>query len=159
MLTRLGERFGYRGRWLIITGAAWLLFGFGTLYSPLHPRDWVFHEQLPAWLNALGWVATGAVAIWQGLRGPGRQDYAGHVALYLMPALRIVSYGLSFVVFAATFLLHHLGVSVQVVGFSGGWYSVLVWSLVSFMLAAAADWPNPVPPLPRPPATNAGVDS
>lgn len=158
MLGRLGGRFGFRGRWLIITGCAWLLFGFGTLLSPLDPRPWVIHEQLPLWVNAAGWGVTGAIAIGQGLRGPNRDDHIGHVALYLMPAMRVLSYGLAFVLYAGCQGARILGYDCPDIGFSGGWYSAFVWALVSLMLWAAADWPNPALPLPRPPATNAGAE-
>ena len=158
-VTSLGERFGYRGLWLMLAGVAWILFGFGVWQSHNPPRPWVLHEILPDLLQACGWWVTGAVAIWHGLRGPGRPDWRGHVALYLMPALRVLSYGLSWVAWLISDAMVRQGIAEQTVGFDKGYYAALLWLMLSVLLAVASAWPNPAPPLPMPPPSDRDGDA
>lgn len=152
MLNRAALRYGWRGLWLMVVGGMWVLFGLGVLQQPNPPRSWVVYEYVPAAAQALGWWLTGCVAIWQGMRGAGRDDSTGHVALYLMPAARLLSFLLSWLIYLGCQLVAVFGYDGPSIGYSGGWYAALIWSLVSLMLALAASWPNPEPPLPRPPA-------
>lgn len=151
MIERAAARYGWRGLWLVLVGATWLLFAAGQLATPIEPRPWVLHEHLPGWFTAGGWAITGAVALWTGTRGRVVDDSLGHVALYLMPAIRILSYAAASLVWAITYTLHHLiSADVKVTGYAGGWYAALLWGLISTMLLVASRWPNPRPPLPRP---------
>lgn len=151
-MTRLAARFGWRGLWLMLLGAFFFLFGVGIVLDPLEPRPWVLYEMLPPVVQASGWWITGAVAFWQGSRGPDRNDAWGHVALYLMPAVRLLSFAVSWAVYAITWLGSRIGLVDEVIGYQQGWFAALIWSLISAMLALAAAWPNPVPSLPSPPA-------
>lgn len=151
MLEHLGGRFGYRGLWLMVTGTAWIVFGFGVLYAPTPERPWLLHEVPPDGLQACGWWITGVVAFWQGTRGPNRVDALGHVGLYLMPAIRFLSFSLAFVLYVSTLALRGLGADVPVIGYADAWFAALVWLMFSLMLIVAASWPNPNPPLPKPP--------
>lgn len=151
MIDYLSGRYGRRGAWLIVLGAAWVVVGISTLLSPLAPRPWVLYEQVPLIVQASAWWLTGAVAIWQGLRGPARHDYLGHVALYFMPAVRAISFTLSWLIWLVTSALASVGVF-HPIGWSEGWYAALVWFLLSLTLRLIADWPNPTQPIPRPPA-------
>lgn len=151
MLRRLSGRYGKRGLWLIVLGTVWMVFGLGQLLEPNAPRAWVFYELFPVWVQAAAWLVTGGVALWQGWRGPHVDDSLGHVALYLMPAVRVVSFLLAWLIFLGSTLLTWMGVTDDVIGLANGWYAAGVWALISLMLALVASWPNPDMPIPRPP--------
>ena len=149
-MTELASRFGYRGLWLIVAGAAWIMFGCGVAYSPTPDRAWVLHEQIPDLVSAACWWLTGVIAIWQGTRGPGRSDYLGHVALYLMPAIRVVSYGLAWIAWLVSTSLADQHLLAEPIGYEYGYYAAGLWLLVSALLGVAASWPNPVAPAAMP---------
>lgn len=153
MIARLSGRFGQRGVWLMVIGVTWILFGVGVLLEPTPKRPWVLYEQVPIEIQAGVWVITGAIAIWQGARGPKVDDSLGHVALYLMPAVRVLSFGLSWLLYLGSAVAMHFGFADTTIGLAQGWYAAVVWAVVSLMLALAASWPNPVTPIPRPPAS------
>ena len=151
MLDRLAARYGRRGTWLIVIGSVWLVVGLSILGDPLPTHSWVAYQYAPQVLQATAWWITGGVAIAQGLRGAKVHDYVGHVALYFMPAVRAISFALSWLIWVATSTLSHFGVF-HTIGWADGWYAALVWFLVSLMLRLIADWPNPSQPIPHPPA-------
>lgn len=154
MLDHLTGRYGHRGAWLIILGAVWFVFGIGILLETSPPRSWVLVEYVPEPIQALGWWLTGVAAIWQGFRGPAtprRPDQLGHVALYAMPALRLLSFLLSWLLWLSTSLLDRLGLISGVIGWRDAWYAVLVWLLIAVMLHLVSSWANPRQPLPHPP--------
>lgn len=156
MLTYLSGRYGQRGVWLIVLGAAWIAFGIGVLLEPVEPRSWVLYEQIPTPVQAIGWWLTGGAAIATGLRSTvGKvNDWPGHVALYLMPAVRLCSFTLSWLLWLTSTAMVHTGWlhSAVVIGVSEAWYAALIWLLIAVMLRLVADWPNPERPIPRPPA-------
>lgn len=152
MLERLTGRYGQRGTWLMLLGSVYVAFGIGIFVEPGEQRSWVVYQYLPDWLEAALWAVTGAVAIWQGHRGAGRDDWLGHVALYLGPASRAVSFALSWVVYLTSEALVSLGCADHPTGYDRGWYAALIWLMMSAMLALAASWPNPALPIPRPPS-------
>lgn len=151
MLDKLAARYGRRGAWLIVLGSVWLIVGFSILATPAEPRSWVAYQYAPPLVQAAAWWLSGGLAIWQGLRGPKVHDYLGHVALYLMPAVRAISFALSWLIWVVTSTLSAAGYF-HPIGWASGWYAALVWFLVSLMLRLIADWPNPSQPIPRPPA-------
>lgn len=151
---RLSGRYGWRGTWLIVAGAMWIVLGVGQLFFPLADNPWVLFQHLPNAILAGGWWVTGLVAIGQGLRSSAfddRADTLGHVALYLMPAVRFVSYLLAWLLSIGGWAADLLGRPYRV-GDPTAWYTALIWLLISAMLAVAAAWPNPQPHMPRPPA-------
>jgi hypothetical protein len=152
MLDWLSDRYGRRGAWLLMFGGLWIVFGLGQLLEPTPARSWVLYEHLPVIVEAVAWWITGAVAVGVGLRGHARPDALGHVALYLMPAIRVLSFTLSWLIYAVSSTGAALGLWHTHMGWSGGWYAALVWSLISVMLRLIADWPNPGRLIPRPPA-------
>lgn len=151
-LSGLADRFGWRGLWLMLLGFVWVLFGIGIMLEPVTARSWVLYEHLPPLVQAAGWWATGAVAVWQGSRGPDRDDSPGHVALYLMPAVRLLSFVVAWVVYLGSNLGQALDLTHGVIGYANGWFAASIWVLVSAMLGLAAAWPNPTVPIPTPPA-------
>lgn len=153
MIDRVTRRYGFRGTWLIVMGLLWILFGIGILIAPYEPRPWVLFEMVPPIYRAPLWWATGGLALWQGLRGPRSDDSLGHVALYVMPATRLVSFTVAWVVHGCSWVLVQFGQLDHTVGLAQGWYAALIWGVLSVMLALAAAWPNPALTLPRPPAS------
>lgn len=139
MLAWLTERYGRRGTWLIVVGAVWVIFGVGILQQPTSPRPGVLNEMAPAWVNAAGWWITGAIAVWHGLHGRGRDDSLGHAALYVMPAVRAISFALSWLAWVVTSWFEAL----PSLGWAQGWYAAVVWAVVIIMMRLVADWPNP----------------
>lgn len=161
MLPRLSGRYGWRGVWLLVVGLTWIAFGIGQVLTPVVPHVWILHEHLPNLTLALGWWITGAVAVAVGLRSNPRDtgtDALGHVALYLMPAMRVVSYLLASAAAALGWLGDRAGFDGPDVGDPNAWFSALLWCLVSAMLAVGAAWPNPQLPLPAPPVELRGEE-
>lgn len=151
MLDKLAVRYGRRGAWLIVLGAVWFVIGASILAGPHNPRPWVACDYAPPIVQAAVWFLTGGTAIWQGLRGPNVHDYLGHVALYLMPAIRAISFALSWLIWCVTSALSGFGIF-HPIGWAPAWWVAIMWFLVSLMLRLIADWPNPWQPIPRPPA-------
>jgi hypothetical protein len=156
MLDYLSDRYGRRGTWLIVLGAVWFVFGAGVLLNPTPVRPWVLTDYLPSVLDASGWWISGAAAAWLGLRGPGRDDSLGHAALCAMPLLRVLSFAASWVLWVLSSAGESAGLWRGHIGWAPGWYSALVWVLVSLMLRLIADWPNPLRPIPHPPVGATG---
>lgn len=152
MLTRLSGRYGQRGVWLVLVGTVYLVFGIGLFVEPAPTQSWVLYQYLPDWLEAVLWWLTGCVAIGQGLRGKDHDDWLGHVALYLGPASRVVSFSLAWVLHLGSQAAIGLSLTDQHIGYDRGWYAASIWLIVSAMLALASSWPNPQLPIPRPPA-------
>lgn len=152
MLGQLTGRFGHRGTWLMLLGVVYVVFGIGIFVEPAEQRPWVLFQYLPDWLEAACWWTTGAAAVWQGARGKDHDDWLGHVALYLGPASRVVSFALAWAVYLGTEIAVSLGLMDHAMGYDRGWYAALIWLMMSAMLALAASWPNPALPIPRPPA-------
>lgn len=143
------RRLGHRGLWLLLLGLIWFAFGLGLFLEPEIPAPGAFHQMLPLPLRASFWMLSAAVAIYIGLKGRGQDDSWGHIALWVMPAERLLSYGGSWVLWLAsqTPWLH------DELGYSNGWYPALVWLFVVVMLRLVAAWPNPSE-IPMPPVAD-----
>lgn len=151
MIAYLADQYGWRGCWLVTIGLSYVVFGVGVSTDPGTPRAWVPYDHTPAWVLATGWILTASVAMWQGTRGRVTDDSWGHVALYLMPGVRMLSYVISIMVYVVTSVAHAAGINVNQMGYGQAWYGALVWGLFVGALAIAARWPNPRPPLVSPP--------
>lgn len=147
MLERISGRFGRRGTWLIVLGCVWIAHGVGHLLEPVVTRVWVLHTHIPTPMLAGMWAVTGVIAIIEGLRGRGREDWLGHAALYLMPAIKVFSFGMAWLLWLVDRVFDVSGD----MGWSGGWYAALVWLIVSVALRLVASWPNPDRPILAPP--------
>ncbi|TIC78765.1 hypothetical protein [Nocardioides sp. GY 10127] len=147
----LADRLGWRALWLVMVGSAWIVLGAGASIDRQVDRPWVLTQILPTWVLAVGWWVTGAVAIGVGLRGKGHDDGLGHLALYLMPAAKSLSFIAAWVIALVSPLLQHTGMTSHPVGDPDGWYAATIWGTTSLMLGVVAGWPNP-DPLPIPPA-------
>lgn len=151
MIDGLADRYGWRGLWLMLLGSIWIVFGVGVFLEPIAPRSWVLYEHLPPVVQATGWWVSGVVAIWEGTRGSNRDDSRGHVALQLMPAVRLASFLMSWLVYLGSLAAVETGSVDVVIGYKQGWFAALIWVLVAAMLWLASAWPNPEAPLIRPP--------
>lgn len=151
-MTRLAERYGMRGVWLMGIGTMWALIGVAGLIADNPQQSGVIHEHIPVALRSAFWLGSGGWAILTGLRGRDVDDSHGHGALYVMPWLLAGSYFVSWLTYLLTLAIHRLDPSVDVLGFRLGWFAALFWAIFCAMLALAARWPNPDPGLlPRPP--------
>lgn len=128
---RYPRQMGFRGKVLILCGVVWIMLGFGVLDAP---RVGVPHEAIPAPMQAGLWVATGAIAIASGWRPPGYQDALGWLALYLMPALRTVSYTIGWI----DSLTPYGGP-----GYARGWVNALTYGVMVVFIYLCASWPDP----------------
>lgn len=158
MIGTLVARYQHRGAWLVVLGLMWGVFAAGTLASPAaRARSFVLIEYLPTVVQALLWLLTGATAFVVGVLGARRgNDSLGHVALYVMPAVKLLSFIGSGLAYSVTSAVHAYNPDTQVLGWSGAWYAASLWALVSVMLGLTAAWPNPTPPLVEPPASSRG---
>lgn len=148
MLDRVADRFGRRATWLITLGGVWIAHGLGHLLEPAAVHPWVLHTQVPAWVLALAWTATGAISVAVGLQGRHPLDWLGHAALYVMPAVKVVSFTFAWLLWLGDIILD----LDAALGWAGGWYPALIWLIVSVALRLVASWPNPDQPLVPPPS-------
>lgn len=145
------QRYGHRGLWLLLLGGIWFVFGVGLLLTPETPVPGAIHQGIPPNLRAAAWMLTAATAIVVGLRRRGKDDSLGHAALWIMPAVRMLSYGGSWVLYLITTGIDATPwFDVAPLGYDKGWYPALVWVFVVTMLRLVAAWPNPVI-IPAPP--------
>lgn len=163
LILRLALHYGHRGLWLIVMGSIWCIFGVGiVLGGASDDRPFVLHQMLPDGVQASAWALTGAYAIWHGLRGPGRDDSSGHVALYLVPAAWTASFAASVLIWYATGSARWLGFDVPREGYDRGWYSALLYAIIVAMIRLVSSWANPsaptipVPELPELPDLDGG---
>lgn len=152
LVDKSANQLGWRGLWLVVVGVVWLCLGVGTLLEEGNPIPWVPLQQAPPLLVAAGWWITGGVAIWTGMRGKVADDSWGHVALYVMPAAKVLSFSVAWLIALASPVMMSVGLTDEPIGYMRGWYAALIWGVVSVMLAVTAGWPNPPPCVPTPPA-------
>jgi hypothetical protein len=157
MLSRLACRYGQRGACLIVLGSAWFILGVGIAIDPQPPHSWVLYESVPPLVQAAAWWISGLVAVTFGLRGREADDRPGHVALYVMPALRVLCFTFSWLVWLVSSFGYEAGWWSMRIGWTGGWYAALIWGLFSLMLRLIAEWPNPRVMVPPPPGGDQGL--
>jgi hypothetical protein len=146
--------FGHRGLWLLLLGLIWFAFGVGLFFQPETPAPGAFHQMLPTPLRAAMWMTAASVAIYTGLRGRGQDDSWGHIALWVMPAERMLSYSGSWALYLISALANHLFGANLALGYVNGWYPALIWVFIVTMLRLVAAWPNPSE-VPHPPTNGA----
>jgi len=149
MIATLTARFGHRGVWLMVMGTIWLVFGLGALFGATGGSDraWVAHDHIPDQAQAAAWLITGATAIYVGHHGRGRDDWLGHVALYLIPAAWAASFTAAYAVWVATTILAAIGWVNHTAGYERGWYGALIWAVIVAMIRLVSSWANPSPAL------------
>ena len=131
------RRLGFRGRFLLLVGTAYLAQGAASL------DEWGLapHDLAPGWARALLWFAAGSVAIGTAWRPVRSTNPLGWVALYIPPAACSVSYALAFI----AYLVPAAGFPYA---YSGGLAYAAVWGLVVAAVMVCSDWPEPPAPHP-----------
>lgn len=142
----LSIRYGHRGCWLMLLGLFWIMFGVASMLNPDTGEPWVLISYAPPVIQAACWWVTGGIAVTSGMMGKRRDDTVGHVALYLMPAIKVLSLSFSALIYGLSLALVWGNVMDHAIGYADGWYPALVWVLVSACLVLAASWPNPAAP-------------
>ena len=106
---RIRHRLGRRGLMLTLMGLTYVLIGVGVLIRPdISNVDDAYELLIPKVVRGVAWIMTGlcaAVCAWRvappSARGRDPHwtdgDTIGWAALYLMPFIRVTSYGLSWV--------------------------------------------------------------
>ena len=127
---------GRRGAILIVMGAAWILLGIATFLSPQQPgTENLLHVILiPRAVEGAAWIVSGFVAVVYAHR---TDDEYGFLALYIMPAIRALSFFLGW--------LDSLS-PVGSDGYSRGWFSALFYLIMILFIVICAGWPEPAPP-------------
>lgn len=149
-MTWMTHRLGHRGLALLLLGLIWFVFGWGLFLEPEVPAPGAFHQMIPLPIRAAMWITAGSVAMAVGIKGRGGDDSWGHIALWVMPAERLLSYGGAWVLWLIS---AHTPVEDDL-GYPNGWYPALVWLFVVVILRLVAAWPNPND-VPSPPAVEA----
>ena len=137
-MRRLTDRFGYRGTWLLIFGALWIVFGIAMLSNPERPIPGALHQYVPYEYRAVAWIVTGVVAIAFGLRR-SPLDAWGHVALVTMPLVRALGFGYSWLLSIGSALVG----AAPPLGYPEAWYLMLIWLFITAAVRHVAGWPEP----------------
>lgn len=111
---RLRHRLGRRGLMLTLMGLTYVLIGIGVLIRPdISTVDDAYELLIPKLIRGIAWLVTGflaAVFAWRKMP-PSRPagelrwldgDRIGWMALYVMPFIRITSYGGSWICWVAS---------------------------------------------------------
>ena len=130
---RYPRQIGFRGKILLLCGAAWVSIGVGTFDDSITPG--LLHEQfMPAWARSVVWVITGLLAIVYAWRPPGFSDATAWLALYTMPAIRTVSYTLAWLDSMFDF---------GGPGLERGWQFATIYAVMVGVVMICSDWPEP----------------
>lgn len=132
LVTRCYRRLGFRGRFLLLVGLAYLAQGVVTL------ETWGIapHDYAPPWLRATLWAGSGFIAIVTAWRPVRETNPIGWLALYVPPAAWSSSYAVGWV----GHLAPQLGIPYA---YESGAANALVWGLVVAVVMVCADWPEP----------------
>ena len=132
LLKRCCQRLGYRGRFLLLVGTAYLAQGVAALETwNLAP-----HDLAPPAIRATLWITAGAIAIATAWRPVRHTNPAGWLALYIPPAAWSASYLVGW--------LGHLAPRLHLpYAYDTGLANALVWALVVAAIMVCADWPEP----------------
>lgn len=134
-LPRTTRQIGRRGVMLLTFGVLWTVIGAGALSSSGSISPSLIHEYLPAWLRASLWIACGLLAIAYAFRPPGLSDRVGFAALYIMPAVRVLSYTLAWIDYL---------VPIGGEGYELGWRFAAIYASMLATVVITSGWPEPV---------------
>ena len=129
------RRLGFRGRFLLLVGAAYLAQGVAAT------EDWGIapHDLAPPWARAALWIVAGLIAIVTAWRPVRDVNPAGWLALYIPPALWSVSYMISWI----ASLVPELDLPGNGHGYPGALMYALIWAMVVAVVLVCSDWPEP----------------
>ena len=129
---RVGQ-IGRRGAMLLVFGVLWMVVGVGVLDSSgVHAE--LLHERLPSWVRGGVWVVTGALAVFYAFRPPGLSDRVGFASLYIMPAVRVLSYTMAWIDYF---------IPIGGDGYASGWRFAAVYAVMLAAVMITAGWPEP----------------
>lgn len=138
-LPRPFQQVGRRGAILLIFGGLWVVLGVSVLDEP---ESSLLHEVLSPQIRSTMWVSTGLVAALHAFRPPGISDAIGFAALYVMPALRVLSYSLAW----GASVMPGLGP-----GDPDAWRLLAVYSAILGAVVVMSGWAEEAPiPIPIP---------
>jgi hypothetical protein len=137
---RIKWRVGRRGCILLAFGVAWIVIGTTLLDTrAVTPGgDDLFFEHLPLALRAWGWIVFGVFAMFHAFTPPRHTDWPGFAGLYVMPAIRAVSF-----LWGWLASLDHDG------GYPPGWRAAIFYLVFLAVLVTCAGWREPLPPPPK----------
>ena len=114
------------------------MLGAGVASEEPLPGTYAFHQHLPDFLRMGMWWITGALAVVIAFRPSGRSgDAIAWAALYLMPAVRFISYFMAWVDSMSPY---------GTIGHPRGWVSGTVYLCIMLTIYTCSGWPEPVPP-------------
>ena len=125
---------GRRGAILMTMGTAWILIGLGSLTggNRIPGTGNLIHVLLlPAPVEGGLWVLSGILAV---IFANRTDDEYGFLALYIMPAVRALSYFLGWVDYLSP---------VATAGYPRGWLSSLFYVVMILFIVICAGWPEP----------------
>lgn len=138
-LPRRGDQLGRRGATLLLMGTLWLLVGVSVTHGLDAPYDepppGVFHLLIPETVRGLIWTVTGMLAVVYAFRPPGFSDAFAWTALYLMPTMRTVSFGVGWL---------DSMIPWGTEGYSRGWVPMVTWGIVVALIVVCAGWREPI---------------
>lgn len=125
-----------RGQILVIYGLVWIALGYNIIDEgdPITWSTLLPFQTLPPGPRGLAWIVTGALAIAYAIRPRVQGDGVGFLALYLMPAWRVVAFTWAWI---DTYL--PLGGP----GYPSGWLWALTYAVMVASVMVCASWPNP----------------
>jgi len=124
---------GRRGAILIAMGVAWMLLGISTFVNPNTPgAEHLLHNIIfTNTVEGCLWIASGVIAV---IFAHRTDDEYGFLALYVMPAIRTLSYFLGWLDYLSP---------VGGAGFALGWFSTLFYLIMIVFIVICAGWPEP----------------
>ncbi len=146
-LPRSARQVGRRGAILMVFGFLWIVVGAGVFGSE-GLGEGLLHEIVPSEIRGTLWVVTGLIAIGHAFRPPGMSDAVGFAALYITPAIRVLSYGLAWV--GSWF--PGMGQ-----GYPQAWRFLAVYAAMLAAVVITSGWPEPTQ-APRPERDDDGDD-
>ena len=130
---RYPRQLGHRGAVLMLCGVLWMMLGLTVFTDP----DWPYavHTLIPREVRSALWIASGVTAVIFAWRPPGFSDAWGWTALYVMPAVRVVSFAWAWV---------DSWVPWGTPGYPDGYQHVLINGSMLAVVLICSSWPEPV---------------
>lgn len=139
-MNRLGRTLGRRGAMLLTLGLTYVALGYGVGTRPVLWVEGSFVTYLPQFVPAAGWVLSGLVACVAAWR---RWDTIGWLALYVVPAVYLVSYAGSWLLWQITAnILPALAYGIMWATSAAAFHVDLRWWLIDPPYGDASAWYN-----------------
>lgn len=135
LLPRGPRQIGRRGAVLLTYGILWIVVGLGV-YGSAGIGQGLLHELIPSQVRGALWVGTGLLAVVYAWRPRGMSDALGFAALYLAPAIRVLSYGVATIL--AALPGHHPG------AYDNAWRFLVIYAAMVAGVAITSGWKEPI---------------